>query len=277
MAKNIGFYQNFNLQLQELSAALQCVKAKPELSYEELGECMSLNPRKAGGLSPWLRHTGLVTTQVIVGQNRSLRYELTPFGQLAAQYDPFLNDLGTKWIIHYFLSTDHNERSEAWLVFINQFLTPGQSFSSDQFQTFFADVAGAEAQNRSAVAKDPKSVLYTYTQSKSLGQLGLLRKEKKNFISGDPNLPHILVIGYMLLDWWERKYPGTDTLHFSKLHQEPESLGRLCQVDVRQVKRFVSELTNLGYLNFAETQHEPVNRLHKEPPHTLLETYYTQR
>lgn len=270
MAKNIGFYQNSNLTLDRLSSALRCIKANPQVSQIELAECMSVNKPVAEGFSAWLTHTGLAI-RVETG------YELTPFGRLASQHDPFLTDIGTQWVLHYYLAVEHTERSDAWYVFINEFISPGQSFNSDQFQAYFAGVTDQNVKNRSAVEKDPKSVLYTYTQPKSLRQLGLLRKEKKNFISGYPNLPHILVIGYMLLEWWQRKYPGTDTLHFSKLHQEPESLGRLCQADARQVKRFVAELTNLGYLNFAETQHEPVNRLHNEPPHLLLERYYNER
>lgn len=276
MAKNIGFYQNFNLTLDRLSSALRCVQSNPQVSHIELAECMSVNRPIGEGFSAWLTHTGLTTTQA-GGKGEALTYELTPFGQLATHYDPFLNDLGTQWVIHYYLTTDHTERSEAWLVFINQFLTPGERFSGDQFQTFFADVAGAETQNRSALAKDPQSVLYTYTKTQSLGQLGLLRKEKQIYVSTPPFLPHTLVIGYILLDWWQRRYDQTDTLRFSQLCSEGGSLGRVCQVDAGQIKKFVSELSNLGYLNFAETQHEPVNRLYQQPAHTLLEKYYQQR
>lgn len=276
MAKTIGFYQNFNLTLQRLSNALRCIQAHSQLSHIDLAECMSVNRPIGESFSAWLTHTGLATTQT-GGKGEALTYELTPFGQLAIQYDPFFNDLGTQWLIHYFLTTEHGERSEAWLVFINQFLTPGQRFTSDQFQTYFADVTGQHAQNRSALEKDPQSVLYTYTNSQSLGQLGLLRKEKQDYTSSSPFLPHILVIGYVLLDWWQRRYDQTDTLRFSQLCHEEGSLGRVYQADAGQVKQFVSELTNMGYINFAETQHEPVNRLSRQPPHTLLEKYYRQR
>lgn len=277
MAKTIGFYQNFNLTLQRLSSALHCVQAKPRLSHIELAEGMSVNKPIGEGFSAWLTHTGLTTTTQPGGKGEALIYELTPFGQLAARYDPFLNDLGTQWILHYFLSTAHAERSEAWLVFINQFLTPGRRFTGEQFQAYFAAVAGQYAQNRSALEKDPQAVLYTYTNAQSLGQLGLLQKEKQGYASSPPFRPRSLVIGAMLLDWWQRRYDQTDTLRFSQLCHEEGSLGRVCQADPGQVKQFIAELTNLGYVNYAETQHEPVNRLYRQPPHTLLESYYQQR
>jgi len=270
MAKTLGFYQNFNLTLQRLGSALRCVQKNPQASRSNLAECMGVNTPVAEGFTGWLTHTGLTI-------RADKRYKLTPFGALVCQHDPFLSDLGTQWVIHYHLAAEHAERSDAWYVFINEFLTPGQRFSREQFQAYFTGTVDAGVKNRSALKKDPSSVLYTYVQSKSLGQLGLLRKEKKTYISGYPNLPHILVIGFMLLDWWQRKYPGTDTLPFFKLHQEAESLGRLCQADAAQVKHFVAELTNLGYLNFSETQHEPINRLYKEASHLLLDTYYQHR
>lgn len=270
MAKNIGFYQNFNLTLDRLSSALRCVQTNPQVSHIELAECMSVNNPVAEGFSAWLTHTGLA---IRVGTG----YELTPFGRLASQHDPFLADIATQWTLHYYLATEHTERSEAWYVFINEFLSLGQSFSSDQFQAYFASVTGLNVKNRSAIKKDPNSVLYTYVQSKSLGKLNLLRKQKRDYAADYPNTPHILVIGYTLFDWWQRRYDQTNTLHFSQLCEEAGSLGRLYLADSQQVRRFVADLTGLGYLSFSETQHQPVNRLHNKPPHLLLERYYKER
>lgn len=246
------------------------------MSHVELAECMGVNRPVGEGFSAWLTHTGLVETRS-GGARQSLIYGQTPFGKLVSQYDPGLTDPGTHWVIHYYLATEHIERSEAWLVFINRFLSPGQTFVSEEFQRYFIDVAGANIENRSALKKDPLSVLYTYVQHKSLGQLGFLTKEQEVYVSRQPNLPNILVIGYLLFDWWERQYSSSDTLRFLYLCQEEGSLGRICQVEAAQVKQFVADLTNLGYLSFSETQHEPVIRLYHSSPHTLLEQYYQQR
>lgn len=276
MAKTIGFYQNFNLNLQRLSTALQCIKETPKLSHDELANHMGVNRPVAEGFSAWLTHTGLAIIDVSQ-PSRSLTYRLTPFGTLASEHDLFLQDINTQWLLHYHLATEHIERSEAWFVFVNHFLSTGQKFSSDQFQSYFANIAGITAKNRSALEKDPTSVLYSYTNLESLNRLGLLRKEKDTYLPGSPNLPHIFIVGYMLFDWWQRRYEKTDTLRFSQLCQEEESLGRLCLADSQQVKRLVIDLANHSLLSFSETQHEPVNRLYHGPLVALLERYYTER
>jgi hypothetical protein len=275
MGKTLGFYQNFNLDLQRLSIALRCIQADPEMGQNALAQCMGFNKPVAEGFSAWLRHTGLAMIQSVNEGKSTSSYKLTPFGELVSQYDPTLANLGTQWVLHYYLATEHAERSDAWYVLINEFLSLGSSFTSDQFQTYFASVKGNEATNRSALKKDPQTALNTYTQA--LGRLDILSKKDTTYIVGWPNLPHILVVGYLLLDWWQNRYNQTNTLRFSELCRAEENLGRVCLATDQQVRQFVIELTGLGYLSFSETQHEPVNRLYNEPAHKLLERYYIQQ
>jgi hypothetical protein len=274
MGKTIGFYQNFNLNLHRLCSALRCIQQNPEMGQNALAQCMGVNQPVAEGFSAWLRHTGLATLQPINKPKSTASYKLTPFGELASQYDPALKDLGTQWVLHYYLATEHEERSDAWYVLINELLSPGFTFTSEQFQTYFANVKGSQATNRAALRKDPQTALSTYVHPQALERLSILIKKDVTYSVGWPNLPHILVVGYVLLDWWQNRHNQTNTLRFSQLCQESESLGRICQVNNQQVRQFISELTGLGYLSFSETQHEPVNRLYNEPPQRLLERYY---
>ncbi len=192
--------------------------------------------------------------------------------------DPDLQDSGTQWLLHYYLCTDHEERSEAWHLLFNQFLTPGQVFTVGQFQNVFANAVAGQATNQKALAEDPKTAIATYVRPQALGSLGLLSKlEDGSYIAQPSSQPDALIAGYMLLDWWDRRYPHFGTLRFTQLWEEEESLGRLLVASPAQVHSLVRELTGLGYLNYAETQHEPVNRLYSQPPHTLLERYYQER
>jgi hypothetical protein len=277
MGKTIGFYQNFNLDLHRLSTALRCIQSDPEMGQNALAQCMGVNQPVAEGFSAWLRHTGLATIQSINKPKSTSSYKLTPFGELVCQYDPTLTNLGTQWVLHYYLTTEHAERSDAWYVLINEFLSLGSTFTSDQFQAYFASVKGNEAKNRSAVIKDPQAALSTYVRAQALARLGILSKKDTAYTVGWPNLPHILVVGYLLLDWWQNRYNQTNTLRFPELCRAEESLGRVCLVSDQQVRQFVIELTGLGYLGFSETQHEPVHRLYNESPYRLLESYYIQQ
>lgn len=276
MGKTLGFYQNFGFDLQRLGDALRCVQGNPSVNQADLASCMGVNQPVAEGFFGWLRHTGLIVAKPSDNRGRVVS-EVTPFGSLASVHDPTLTDLGTQWILHYYLCTEHVERSDAWKVLINQFLSPGVPFTSEEFCSYFASVMGGQAKNRSALNKDPLVALSTYVRPQALGRIGLLTKDKSNYRVGSPHLPSILVIGFLLLDWWQAIYSQNNTLRFSQLCQEDGSVGRVCQIDAPQVKRIVGELTGFGYLSFSETQHEPVNRLFHEPPESLLEKYYGQR
>jgi len=271
MGKTMGFYQNFNLDLQRLSRALRCIQSKPEMSHIALAQGMGVNQPVAEGYSSWLRHTGLA---IIQPHNK---YRLTPFGELTSQYDPSIADIGTQWVLHYYLATDHTERSDAWYILINEFLSSGLTFTSDQFQSYFTNMMGSQVKNQLALSKDPQAALSTYVRPQALGRLGILTKSNTSYTAGWPDLPHILVAGYLLLDWWRNRYNQTNTLRFSQLCQEEGSLGRICLASNQQVRKFVTELTSLGYLSFSDTQHEPVNRLYSGPPQTLLESYYKKQ
>jgi len=271
LAKTHGFYQYFNLNLQRLSGALACIQESPTAGRVALANCMGVNRPVADGFSGWLLHTGLASAQK---KGSLLSYELTAVGALIAEHDQELADLGTQWLLHYHLATEQQERSDAWHVLFNQYLSPGMTFTSEGYQSYFARTIGDGVANRTAVKKDPLAALFTYRNHQALASLGLLTKQKKKYVVQSPDYPNSLVIGYMLLDWWKRHYDYSNTLRFSQLCQEEESLGRLCLATPSQVRRFVVELTAQGYLTFSDTQHEPVNRLYNDDPHRLLERYY---
>lgn len=277
MAKTLGFYQNFNLDLQRLSNALRCIQQDPDMSHATLAQCMSVNQPVAEGFSAWLRHTGFAIATPRKDQHKAGAYKLTPFGELAYQYDPTLMDIGTQWILHYYLATRREETSDAWYILVNKYLPHRHFFTSEQFQSYFSNSVEGDAKNRLALNKDPLVALSTYTRMEALGRLKILEKQNKTYTVGRPEYPSALIVGYMLLDWWQHHYNQTDTLRFSQICNEEESLGCVCLADVGQIRRSIAELAGLGYLSFSETQHEPVHRLYRDRPILLLEKYYRQR
>jgi predicted transcriptional regulator len=275
VAKTLGFYANFSLERQRLSAALRCIRNNPEQTYASLAEGMGVNTPVAEGYFGWLRHTGLIVE--ISKRLKKTVYELTPFGLQASGHDPMLSDVGTQWLLHYYLATDHAERSDAWWVLANRFLRPGLTFTSAEFQTYFESLMGSEAMNQKALRKDPGCALNGYIREPALGRLCFLAKEGETFALGRFQPPHPLIAGYVLLDWWQRCFGQTNTVRFSQLVTEDGSLGRVFQFDAPTIRQMINALTGMGYLNFAESQFEPVNRLFTGAPSNLLKQYYEQR
>jgi hypothetical protein len=76
MAKTLGFYQNFNLDLQRLSNALGCIQHDPEMGHSALARCMSVNGPVAESFSSWLHHTGLATNLLAKGSQQTAIHRL---------------------------------------------------------------------------------------------------------------------------------------------------------------------------------------------------------
>jgi hypothetical protein len=277
LAKTLGFYQNFGLDLHRLSMALECVQKTPKINYVDLGKYMGMNKPVAESYSAWLRHTGLVVALSGGTAGRSLTYQLTSFGETVVKHDPKLSDIGTQWVLHYYLAVEHEEISQAWKILINHFISPGLSFTLNQFQSYFSTLIGEEATNRKALERDPEAALSTYIRTNALGKLGILHRTNGTYTVGQPAVPDALVAGYVLFDHWQRISPNIDTLRFSQICQEMGNVGRIFLAQQTQVKHLLADLAGRGYVTFAETQHEPVNRLYRGSVALLLERYYCQR
>jgi hypothetical protein len=268
--REFSFYQGFSLRRDRLAGILQAVAANSTASDEEIGRHMGVNPYMVEGFQGWLCKTGL-------GYKDRKEYTLTPFGQLAVRYDPHLNDEGTSWLLHFYLCTQHNERSEAWYRFFNQFINPNQTFTLDEWRTNISRGIDELPRNKASLEKDSSEVLKSYTNTQALGGLNLLQKRSKDeYSAGSGAAPPALITAFILFDTWNRYFSSTDTLRLSQISQDPELLGKVLIAGRDRVQPLVGQLQGLGLLVMADTQHEPVTRQFQDSPIVLLEKYYQQ-
>lgn len=270
--REFAFFQGFTLRRDRLAAILRSVAVNPVAPDIEIATEMGVNPYMVEGFQGWLYKTGLATKS---GKD----YLLLPFGALIVQHDPDLADPGTLWLLHFHLTTQHVERAEVWYRFFNEFATPHQTFTRDEWYSAIARLITDVPTNKAGLSKDPGEMLNTYTRSQALGNLGLLEAtDKKNTtfrVSGATPPP--LIAAWMLLDTWERRFAHTDTVRLSQICQEPEFLGKLCLLDRERVHSLLNQIQSMGLIALADTQHEPVTRRFRESPLSLLEQYYGQR
>ena len=269
---DFAFFQGFALRRDRLAGMVQAITVNPDAIDREIGTVMGVNPYMVEGFQGWLYKTGLATK---VGNH----YTLSPFGALVAAQDPNFADPGTLWLLHFHLATQHVERAEVWYRFFNEFATPQQTFSRDEWFSAIARLIADVPKNKAGLSKDPGEMLNTYTRPQALGDLGLLA-------ASDPKNPTFrvrgatpppLVAAWMLLDTWERRFAHSDTVRLSQICHEPEFLGKVCLLDRERVHSLLNQIQSLGVIALADTQHEPVTRRFRESPLGLLEQYYGQR
>jgi hypothetical protein len=235
-----------------------------------VGAYLGVNPYKVGGLRGWFCKLGL-------GSTTAKQYSLSPFGAAVAAHDPDLMRPGTQWLLHYFLASEHAERSEVWYQCFNAFLQPGMSFSREELREYVDRSLPENPSNKDAVEKDTSELLKTYSQDSALGSLKLITQQAdKKLIAGlsSSTIPDPLIIAYVLFDVWKRRYNTTNTLRLSQLVAEPETPGRIFVATSVQVREFILHLQAQGLLTYADTQHEPVTRRFQDDPTLLLEQYY---
>jgi hypothetical protein len=268
--REFAFFQKFSLRRDRLAGILRAVAANPYASSIEIGTEMGVNPYMVEGFEGWLYKTGLAT-------KTGRQYVLSSFGIQASTYDPTLTDPGTLWLLHFYLTTHHAERAEVWYRFFNEYASPYQTFTRDEWLSAITRMIADVPKNKAGLVKDPTELLNTYTRPEALGDLGLIQKIGKDSYGLGGTNPPLLVAAFMLFDTWERRFSHADTVRLSQICQESEFIGKVCVADRERVHTILNQLQSLGLLVLADTQHEPVTRRFREPLNDLLEQYYGQR
>ncbi len=267
--RDLAFHQKFKFDRDRLASLIQCITQSQLDSTKAAAECMGVGKPVAEGFLGWLLKMGL-------GRPDKGRYVLTPIGKLIATYDPQLSNLGTLWLLHYYLVSQHEERAEVWYRGFNEFLSPGREFTRDELQTYVERVLESAPSNRASIANDCKELIKCYTQSSALGKLGVIVESSKGtYQAGVRQLPEPHIIAFMLFDSWQRRFAQHDTIRLGQVSQEPEMLGRISVSGREQVLQAMYDLQGMGWVNVVDSQHEPVTRRFREEPIQLLEAYYT--
>ncbi len=266
--RSLRFNQGFALDRNLIKGMLQYIATGDPASDEAIGAYIGVNPYKVEGLRGWFCKLGL-------GSGTSKKYSLSPFGVAVATHDPELTRPGTLWLLHYFLTSEHEERSEVWYQCFNSFLYPGMRFSREELQEYIERSLPESPSNKASVASDTKELVKTYSQASALGSLGIItRQADKKLVLGLGIPPETSIVAYVLFDVWRRRYNDANTLRLSQLVSEPEMPGRIFVATSAQVRELILHLQAQGLLTYADTQHEPVTRRFHDNPTVLLEQYY---
>lgn len=177
----------------------------------------------------------------------------TELGSVIHRYDPFLDALGTLWLLHYLVSS--NERYVVWNRLVNQVIHENYRFSTAIARPYFADL-GQFYSERSMEKHLPKeiSVVWNAYTGQALRHLGYIRAESDQiYVRGDhePVPPRILWAAVLV--YRERFLPEAATLDVSMLAHKASSPGRVFDLTERQVRDLLEEVKELGYI-YVETR-----------------------
>jgi len=199
------------------------------------------------------RMTNLSSLAVAFELIRSVVLTPTDLGLVVHRYDPFLDDLGTLWLLHYLMSS--NERYVVWNRLVNQVIPENDRFSTAITRPYFADLSQfySEHSMDKHLRKEIGAVWNAYTEQ-AFRHLGYIRAESEQIYVRDdhePVPPRIFCTAVLV--YRERFLPGTMTLDVAMLVDKANSPGRVFDLTERQVRDLLEEVKELGYI-YIETR-----------------------
>jgi hypothetical protein len=171
----------------------------------------------------------------------------TDFGNVVFENDPYIEEMGTLWLLHYQLASNKDEAT-AWYYFFNEF--KASEFTKEDFVkqlSNYVRINGEEVSERS-LEDDYNCIINTYvSRMKSnpekvqpesnidcpFGELGLIdiasRKEKL-YRKATPkkDLIHPLVVLAIILD----QANGKEEIKISSIQNDPCNVGKIFNLDI---------------------------------------------
>lgn len=190
-----------------------------------------------------IRHWCLALN-LIKSDGRTGHCEVTELGkQLTGPdgWDPYLEDVGTLWLLHWLLARG-GERASTWYLAFTRF--SASVFSRDQLAGWIHDLVRDVPTVRAtpvSLRRDVEVFVRCYVPvnpTRDLGredtfdcplvELGLIEEIERGlfrFVRGaQPSLPAEVLV-YSLIDYWNSRFPGRHSISFEALQYGPGGPG----------------------------------------------------
>lgn len=203
----------------------------------------------------------------------------TEFGQVVFENDPYIEEMGTLWLLHYQLASN-KDYATAWYYFFNEF--KATEFSKEDFVKQLSNyirMNGEEVSERS-LEDDYTCIINTYvSRMKSnpekvqpesnidcpFGELGLIdiaNKKDKLYRKATPkkDMIHPLVVLAVIVD----QANGKDEIKISAIQNDPCNAGKVFNLDIITLTALLYKIELMGYIKVIRTAGLDVIRITKD-------------
>lgn len=276
-------HDTFFIRKGWLNKGMRNVNADPSVFMGTNGnpmDVLGIGANMVKALRYWLQAVKL-TSEPTSGRREQT---FTEFGQVVFDNDPYMEEMGTLWLLHYMLSTNIDDAT-AWYYFFNEFKMT--EFSKDDFVkqlTNYIRINGEEVSERS-LEDDYNCIINTYVpriksspekvQPESnidcpLGELGLIdisNKKEKLYKKSVPKKDtlHPLVLLAVILD----QAKGETSIKISSIQNDVCNAGKIFNLDIITLINLLYKIELLGYIKVVRTAGLDIVRI--EEPMSFLE------
>lgn len=291
MATKFRAHETFFIRKGWLSKGMRYVSQKQNVftdKNENPMDVLGIGANMVKSLRYWLQAVGLTKEPKTGRKDQSL----TQFGELVHEYDPYTEELGTLYLLHYKLVTD-DEMAPSWYYFFNKFTM--KEFSKDDF---VAQIQNELKMEGTAVAirsltddfacivntylprykSDPNKVSPENNISCPFGELGfidILSKERGNYIY-KKSIPMVRsfnpwVVMAVIVD----QAGDREEIGLNELLSAEKNIGKVFNLDSICMLSVLHEVEKLGEIKIIRTAGLDVVRiLHKRSFINCVEKYY---
>lgn len=222
-----GGHETFHLRDNWIYKGLKMLENKGDLfgDSEKSIEYLGVGTNMVKSIRHWL-----VATRLINLENGKAK--INNFGNLLLEHDQYFDQLGSAWILHYFL-TSNKENATAWYWFFNKFGV--SEFSSEDVSHYLNIFCSTHHKkvNSNTLTKDINTLLRMYvvpefTGNKTpedsdicpLSTLSLIVKQSNGkFKINPPEIDEIPIeiFGYCLINFWIEHLQRVPEFSFDEL------------------------------------------------------------
>lgn len=249
-----------------------------------------------------LKHWGVATGLLLPKKTASGRVEHIPT-EMALRifsdegFDPFLEDPGTLWYLHWQLASDFTH-STTWYWLFNHWHSV-EFNKNDIFNGIikWLEQNGVIAPSENLLRRDIDCCLRTYTLSQHvkstvreetfdcpLSELKLIAHmndgRSYKFLRGEQKtLPNQILV-YALVSFWDKYHRGANSIALEKVAYDPGSPGRVFKLDPESLAKRLDELAKVtnGSFSYHESAGlKQVFRQYDSSATNWLESCYSNR
>jgi hypothetical protein len=294
-------HETFPLRYAWLPKAVQGLQTYPDLfTRDDAMVILGVGKNMVMSIRFWCE-----TLRLIGLTDRGKVAQTTPLGQELFRdggWDPYLEDPGTLWLLHWLL-VSRRDRASTWYLTYTQFHEP--TFTRDSLTEWIMKRVQQTPLVRAtpaSIRRDVEVFIRTYTPSHvtrdlpledtfdcPLVELGLIREVERGayeFVRGPkPGLPQAIFV-YALLEFWGRTAPSQRTLSFESIMYGGGSPGASFKLSDNALAAYLEELPRWCPLSYDETagrrlvlrpSHNPNDNSPQDlSPFSILTGYYKQ-
>lgn len=284
-------HESFYLRQGWITKGLKNIVSNPEMFYidkKEQTDILGIGSNMVKSLRFWLESFNLIELK----KHGKKRYHaLTKFGEIIWEYDRYIQEDVTLWLLHYFLVIN-KEKATSWYWLFNEYKI--SDFTQDDFivniQSYIKANDGPDVAKRS-LEEDFKCLVKLYSstinedeyESNMYSPLSALRilednKKKYEFNKGKANIDDLVAFFIMLDQYYKSDYVNdADEFNIERLYKDRENVGKILRFNWNIINEYLDVLQKSEYISVTRTSGLDVIQLTQRfDQYNLLKSHYAK-